>query len=109
MLGTGVQRQHGWLIVGYHEKNVASGKGESSYRTLIEKIPSVNHPFLDQAPQGILFLDRIGNVIFANQQFRDCLHIEGRQDIEENVFQLFTIFNIKRNKINSKMLFIGKH
>ena len=90
VLGTGVQRQHGWLIVGYHEKNVASGKGESSYRTLIEKIPSVNHPFLDQAPQGILFLDRIGNVIFANQQFRDCLHIEGRQDIEENVFQLFS-------------------
>ena len=90
VLGTGVQRQNGWLIVGYHEKNVASGKAESSYRTLIEKIPSVNHPFLDQAPQGILFLDRIGNVIFANQQFRDCLHIEGRKEIEENVFQLFS-------------------
>ncbi|MEM8485702.1 MAG: ATP-binding protein [Bacteroidota bacterium] len=89
VLGTGVVRQNGWLIVGYHEKNVASGKGESSYRTLIEKIPSINHSFLDQAPQGILFLDRIGNVIFANQQFRDCLHIEGRGEISENVFQLF--------------------
>ncbi len=89
VLGTGVQRQDGWLIVGYHEKTVASGKVESSYRTLIENIPSVNHPFLDQAPQGILFLDRVGNVIFANQQFRDCLHIEGRQEISESVFQLF--------------------
>ncbi len=90
VLGTGVQRQNGWLIVGYHEKNVTSNIGESSYRTLIEKIPSVNHPFLDQAPQGILFLDRIGNVIFANQQFRDCLHIARRQEISENVFQLFS-------------------
>ncbi|MFK7848562.1 MAG: ATP-binding protein [Rhodothermales bacterium] len=89
VLGTGVQRHHGWLIVGYHEKNVASGKGESSYRTLIEKIPSINHSFLDQAPQGILFLDRIGNVIFANQQFRDCLHIESQKEVSENVFQLF--------------------
>lgn len=89
VLGTGVQRENGWLIVGYHERNGNSGKVESSYRTLIEKIPSVNHPFLDQAPQGILFLDRLGNVIFANQQFRDCLHIEDRRDIDENVFQLF--------------------
>ena len=89
ILGTGVQRQNGWLIVGYHERNGNSGKVESSYRTLIEKIPSVNHPFLDQAPQGILFLDRLGNIIFANQQFRDCLHIEDRREINETVFQLF--------------------
>lgn len=87
--GTGVQRKQGWLIVGYHDKNVDSSKRETTYKTLIENIPPLNHPFLDQAPQGILFLDRLGNIIFANQQFKDYLRSESNNEVAQNVFQLF--------------------
>lgn len=89
MLGTGVQRQHGWLVVGYHEKRTSSLRPESSFRTLIENIPSVNHPFIDQAPQGILFLDRNGDVIFSNQQFRDFVHAGLDAANVTNAFEIF--------------------
>jgi len=89
ILGTGVQRQQGWLVVGYHEKRTSSLKPESSFRTLIENIPPVNHPFIDQAPQGILFLDRDGDIIFSNQQFRDFLNVTPGTYLPENVFQIF--------------------
>ena len=87
--GTGVKREKGWLLVGYHEKNTQATASESSFRTLIENIPPLNHPFIEQAPQGILFLDRIGNVIFANRQFRDFLSIDPNRTVVDNVFQLF--------------------
>lgn len=89
ILGTGVRRQHGWLVVGYHEKRTSSLKPESSFRTLIENIPPVNHPFIDQAPQGILFLDRNGDVIFSNQQFRDFIHASPDANHAGNAFEIF--------------------
>lgn len=89
ILGTGVRRQQGWLVVGYHEKRTSSLRQESSFRTLIENIPPVNHPFIDQAPQGILFLDRNGDVIFSNQQFRDFIHANPDASNADNAFKIF--------------------
>lgn len=89
VIGTGVKREEGWLLVGYPEKNAFGPHTESSFRTLIENISPLNHPFIEQAPQGILFLDPIGNVIFANRQFRSFLNIGPTQAVSDNAILLF--------------------
>ena len=67
---TCVPQQDGWLLVGTATSDPVPLPNKSSIKTLIEKTPSFHHTFTQPTPQGILFLDRAGQTLYCNTQFK---------------------------------------
>ena len=66
-----VPQTGGWLLVGQRNNGPTSAPTQSSIKTLIENHSPLHPPFSSHAPQGILFLDRKGGILFSNQKFQD--------------------------------------
>lgn len=73
---TCVLQQDGWLLVGQVKKAVPKYPEKSSIKTLIEKTPVFHHSFSSHTPQGILFLDTAGKILYANQKFKELMFHE---------------------------------
>ena len=68
---TCVTQQEGWLLVGQVSGQAQGYLEKSSIKTLIEKTPVFHHSFSTHTPQGILFLDKVGQVLYANQKLKE--------------------------------------
>ena len=68
---TCITQHDGWLLIGKVEKNEVSATPKSSIKTLIENTPSFHHSFSQPIPQGLLFLDRAGQLLYCNQKFKE--------------------------------------
>ena len=73
---TCVSQQDGWLLVGTPSKSIQAFPEKSSIKTLIEKTPVFHHSFASHTPQGILFLDKTGQVLYANQKLKELMRHE---------------------------------
>ena len=67
---TAVPQQDGWLLVSQVRKSIQDYPEKSSIKTLIEKTPVFHHSFASHTPQGILFLDKTGKILYANQKLK---------------------------------------
>lgn len=68
---TCVSQQDGWLLVGKTDASSLRKHEKSSIKTLIENTPAFHQSFTHLNPQGILFLDRAGQVLYCNQRFKE--------------------------------------
>ena len=72
---TCVQQPEGWLLICQEasgsEKAPAKLPEKSSIKTLIENNTPISHSFDEHTPQGILFLDQAGRVLYANRTLKE--------------------------------------
>lgn len=64
-------------MIGHIEKTTNSHAEKSSIKTLIENTPTLHYSFAEHSPQGILFLDRSGKVLYTNRRFKSFFQLDG--------------------------------